>query len=107
MAEYTAEQLFAPILRGALKTLQNSSPNQFAGRTTIASGSATATVSTNQVNSDSIILATLQGDGTDTASAVGVPVEVKSMASGGYFTVGWQDGKARNFDRTVMWMMIL
>jgi len=49
------EALARGFLRGPLVTKANSSPNQWAGQTTINSGSATVTVSTFQVNSDSLI----------------------------------------------------
>ena len=49
------ETLFRPHLRGPLMTQAQSKSNQFAGLTTISSGSATQVVSTNAVNSDSIL----------------------------------------------------
>lgn len=50
-----AELIRRGLLRGPLITMASSSPNQWAGRTTLSSGSATVTVSTFQVNSDSLI----------------------------------------------------
>lgn len=54
------EAIFRGAIRGPLMTLTASKANQFAGRTTIASGSATQTVSTNVVNSDSLIMHQVQ-----------------------------------------------
>ena len=49
------ELLYRALLKGPLMTLTASRANQFAGRTTISSGSASQVVSTNVVNSDSLI----------------------------------------------------
>ena len=49
------ELLFRPLMRGPIKTKAVSASNQWAGRTTLGSGSATATVSTTQINSDAIV----------------------------------------------------
>lgn len=54
------EAMFRPFLKGPLMTLTASKSNQFAGRTTIDSGSATKTVSTSVVNSNSLISHQLQ-----------------------------------------------
>ena len=51
---YPLELIQRALLRGPLVTNINSSPNQWSGRTTINSGSATSTVSTFSVNSDSV-----------------------------------------------------
>ncbi len=52
---YPLEILNRALLRGPLLTNITSSPNQWAGRTTIASGSVTQVVSTFSINSDSMI----------------------------------------------------
>lgn len=52
---YPLELLHRALLRGPLVTRATSDANQWAGRTTLNSGSATATVSTFQVNSDSLL----------------------------------------------------
>ena len=52
---YPLELVQRALLRGPLMTNITSSPNQWSGRTTIASGSATQTVSTFSINSDSIL----------------------------------------------------
>jgi len=52
---YPSHRLERSIISKPLMTQANSSPDQFAGRTTLASGSATVTVSTRQVTSDAII----------------------------------------------------
>ena len=52
---YPLEIVQRALMRGPLMTNITSSPNQWSGRTTINSGSATQTVSTFSVNSDSIL----------------------------------------------------
>ena len=54
------ELLFSPFFKGASFTRTNSHGAQFAGRTTIDSGSATQVVSTANVTSDSLIFPTVQ-----------------------------------------------
>lgn len=49
------ELLRRAFLKGPMMFDIRSSPDQFAGRTTLSSGSATVTVSTRQVNSDSLL----------------------------------------------------
>lgn len=79
-----------------------SSPDQFAGRTTLSSGSATVTVSTQQVNSDSIISLALQSV-TALNSGFGADLCVRSISPGGSFVIGWSDGQTRAFDVVGMW----
>lgn len=57
---YPLELVQRALLRGPLITKINSSPNQWAGRTTISSGSASQVVSTFVVNSDSLFNLALQ-----------------------------------------------
>lgn len=57
---YPLEILNRAMQRGPLLTNITSSPNMWSGRTTIASGSATQTVSTRAVNSDSLLNLALQ-----------------------------------------------
>jgi len=99
MARSTLEQLFGAIFRGAPTTRAQSAAGQWAGRTTVPSGSATAVVSTTVVNSDSIILLGQVGNAavgsTAPGSATSVPpFEVKTISPGGYFTVGTMNGQA-------------
>jgi hypothetical protein len=101
------EQWFRPFLRGPLATKTTSAPNQWAGRTTLSSGSNTVVISTRSVGSDSLILFTMQA-ATDQASGVGQGLEVKSVNPGNAFILGWSDGgqvkPARN--TTVMWFVL-
>ena len=55
-----AESIARGLLKAPLITPANSGPNQWAGRTTLSSGSASVTVSTQQVNSDSMIFTTIE-----------------------------------------------
>lgn len=78
------EAIFRGHLRGPLMTQAASKSNQYAGRTTISSGSATQVVSTNVVNSDSLIIHQLQAalpSGYDTQGLI-------SIASGSSTGVG-------------------
>lgn len=56
------ELLFGPTLKGPIMTSVQSGPKQFAGRTTLNSGSATVTVSTFAIQSDSLIHLGLEGN---------------------------------------------
>lgn len=56
------EQLFAPILHGPMTTEATSNSNQWAGVSTLASGSATLTISTAVVNSNSVIRLGTEGN---------------------------------------------
>lgn len=177
------ELLFAPFFKGPSFIRTNSHGAQFAGRTTISSGSATQVVSTTNVKSDSIIWTGIQaalpaayttkgqaaiasGAGSVTASTTaiysgmnvlltlegltsqlsGYPrglrinsivngvsmliatvdslqlqgvtdnvaqwsipeampegIKINTIVDGGYFILGWADGRARPVDVTVMW----
>ena len=57
---YPLEILHRALTKGPLITRTTSSPDQWAGRTTLSSGSATVTVSTYSVGSDSLIFAAVQ-----------------------------------------------
>ena len=57
---YPLEIVHRALMRGPLMTNISSSPNQWSGRTTINSGSATAVVSTFSINSDSILNLAIQ-----------------------------------------------
>ena len=57
---YPLELVQRALLRGPMVTKITSGPSQWAGRTTLASGSATVTVSTRTVNSDSLLFTALE-----------------------------------------------
>jgi hypothetical protein len=57
---YPLEILNRALQRGPLMTNINSGPNQWSGRTTLASGSATQVVSTFSINSDSLLNLAIQ-----------------------------------------------
>lgn len=99
------ERLFHPNLRGPMLTDANSDDYQWAGRTTLGSGSATVTVSTAVVNSDSLILMGSQA-ATNQASGVSTPIEVKSIDPGNHFIIGTADGDALARDTDIMWMVM-
>lgn len=59
-ARTPTETLFRPLMKGPIMTKTGSAVNQWCGRTTIASGSVSQVVSTNQVNSDTVFNLALQ-----------------------------------------------
>ena len=78
----------------------------FAGRTTLASGSVSATVSTTAVNSDSIIQATIEVGSLGVANAAsGGNIAVNSIVSGTSFALTNVSGVAVPWDNTVMWTL--
>ena len=83
MAKLTAEQIFRGMLRGPLTTRATSASNQWAGRTTsVGSGTATVTVSTTSVKSDSIIM---YGYESNVASNATQAIKTNSVVDGSYF----------------------
>jgi len=100
------EQIWRGQLRGPLKTKSSSNSNQWAGRTTIASGDATQVVSTSAINSDSIVLYGLEAN-TRQNSGFGNQIEVSSIVSGSYFLFAWADGNnLPPRGTTIMWNII-
>ena len=101
-----SELLFKPTLRGPLRTRTNSQEASFwAGRTTLNSGSATSTVSTTLVQSDSIIQYGIEAN-TRQDSGVASPIEVMSIADGVSFTFGTAGGETIARDTTIMWSLM-
>lgn len=75
---------------------------QFAGRTTLASGTATATVSTTNIKSDSLVSLGFQ-IATTCGSGIGYNIGISSLVHGVSFAVGYLDGQGRAPGGTVMW----
>lgn len=100
------EQLFAPILRGVLTTEATSKVNQWAGRTVLASGDATVTVSTQAVAADSIIRYGVQAHVDQASGSITRGIEVKTISPGNFFTLGTADGIAEIRNVTVMWELV-
>ncbi len=99
------ELLWRAFFRGPPFILANSGPSQFAGRITINSGSATVTVSTSIVKSDSIILHDVESN-TLQSSGVAAPINVMSVVDGAHFSFGYAGGETPAGDRTIMWMIL-
>lgn len=99
------EQFFGPVFRGPMTTKINSSPNQWAGRTTLSSGGVSQVVSTTAIKSNCLVLLGVQAT-TICASGAGKSIEVVSLSSGNYFTVGTVDGVAIQQSVTVMWQIV-
>lgn len=96
------EVLRRAFLTGPMLTRASSGPNQFAGRTTLNSGSATVTVSSTVVKSDSIIMLAVEAN-TRQDSGVAAPIEVMSVFEGGHFTLGTAGTETLARDTTIMW----
>lgn len=83
MARQTAEQVFRGMLRGPLTTKAGSASNQWAGRTaSVASGTATVTVSTTSVKSDSLITYGYESNVASNATQV---IKVNSIVDSAFF----------------------
>lgn len=79
------ESLFGPLLNGPLTTKAQSAANQWAGRTAVASGDTTATVSTTTINSDSLVQIAIQ---SSVGSNVAQVVKVGSINPGNAMVFG-------------------
>lgn len=77
-----------------------------AGRTTLSSGSASVTVSTNRVGSDSVILKTAEVASVGVGANSGGGIVVNSIVDGVSFAFAQATGVAVPWDTTVMWLMI-
>lgn len=74
-----------PKIYDGMEMRQNSASDQWAGRSTIASGDTTVTVSTTNVKSDSLVFATLH---LPVGSYANLEVSVHSLVDGGFITFG-------------------
>lgn len=99
------EVLHGPGQRGPTTLRDESNRAAWFGRTDIASGDASAVVSTALVNSDSVIMYGVQNHIAQTSGSVVNNIEVTTISPGVSFTVGYADGLARNTGgtTTVMW----
>lgn len=102
---FPLETLFGGWFKNPGITATASSNTQFAGLTTLVSGSATVTVSTTNCRSDDIIFITPQHM-TAQNSGFGVGVSVRSINPGNAIVMGWSDGLGRGFTTTLMWWTI-
>ena len=101
-----SELLFKPTLRGPMRTrTAPTEPNAWAGRTTLNSGSATSTVSTTLIQSDSIIQYGIEAN-TRQDSGVGAAIEVMSIIDGSGFAFGTSGGETLARDTTIMWSLM-
>lgn len=99
------EVLFGSLVKGPFQVDPSSNASQFVGQVLVASGSATATVSTVLVNSDSLIFLTAVGNAS-IASAQSRGFEVRTMSPGNFFTVGTPDAQPLARDTTINFMML-
>lgn len=97
------ESLFRSAIRGPLSFLTAAGPKQFAGLTSLASGTAFATVSTALVTSGMLINHSF-AVATTVASGSGGPATcVSSIVDGVSFALGYVDGTGRGPGGTFMW----
>jgi len=99
------ELLHGALLKGPLKTISAVGDQQFAGVTTIGSGTATVTVSTTVIKSDSIILCGVQAL-SNQASGSGIGAEVRTISDSTHFVLGNSDGSSQAFARNIHWMIV-
>lgn len=99
---FPLEVLWRPLFKGPATVDARSTADRYAGRTVLSSGSATVTVSTTAVTSDSLIMAFMEGN-ANVASGTNRVTEVKTIADGAYFVLGTQDGQPIPRDTTIMW----
>jgi hypothetical protein len=109
MAARTRDQLYNPQVFGPMYMPLSGGPNsslEAVGRTAVASGTATVTVSNALVNSDSIIHLTVEAS-TRQSSGAASNFEVSSIISGVSFVIATADGvNHRAAASTVMWQLI-
>lgn len=109
MPDPRGDQLYNPHLRGPVTAQQSGAwpagVDPFVGRTTLSSGSATVTVSTALVQSDSILWATENPGSVDVAAASGGAVVVNSIVDGVSFALARQYGVSAPWDSTIYWTL--
>jgi hypothetical protein len=101
-----AELLFKPTLRGPMRTITTGEENPWAGRTVLASGSATITVSTAAIQSDSIVRYGTLPSSLGVAANSGGTIVVSSIVDGVSFALARATGVAVPWDETVMWELV-
>jgi hypothetical protein len=104
MPRPTAEQVWRGLLRGPFTTKALSANNQWAGTRLLASGAATATVSTTVVDSDSIIRYGVRA--VSGAGSAGLVVCVSTISPGNFFTFATIDAVNAPRDLNIMWEIV-
>ena len=101
------ELLFKPLLRGPMSTrTAPTESNPWAGLTTLNSGSATITVSTSAVQSDSIFRMATSPGSLGVAANSGGAIVVSSIVDQVSFALATMTGVALPWDTTVMWELM-
>jgi hypothetical protein len=98
------EQLRRLSLLAPAKVRAQSASNQFAGITVLANATATITVSTTSVKSDSIIRYGVRA--TPAPGSVGLVVHVSTINPKNFFTFATADGQNAPRDLNVMWEIV-
>lgn len=105
-----AETFFRPLIKGspvytAAMDIVLGGTNPFANRTVVGSGVVSVTVSTNVVNSDSLILTGSVITSGGIISSAG-QIVVNSIVPGVSFAFTRDSGVAAPWTSTVMWMIV-
>lgn len=99
------EQLFGAVFKGPAMTKANSNANQWAGRTSIASGAVSQVISTTAVKSNCLISIGVQASTVAASGTVMTPIQVVSLNSGNWFSLGTSDGSKLPQSVVVMWQI--
>lgn len=101
------EAVFRAVFRGPMwfsgLAANSGSGKQWAGYTALNSGTASVTISTAVVNSDSMININFKAAGTLAASGFPTALVANSIVSGVSFAIAQADGAGRAPSGTVMW----
>jgi hypothetical protein len=97
------EIIYGPKFLGPMMADARSGAGAWVGNTLVPSGSAVVTVSTTEVNSDTLFFLGGLGVGNVTSAHA---FEVKSISPGNFFMLGTQDGVALVRDSNIHWMML-
>ena len=106
MTAPTIEQLWGAFIRRPITIEASSASDQFAGITALVSGTATVTVSTTEVRSDSLILHSVRNNTDQTSGDITRAMRVSTISPGNFFTFGWNDGVASIGTTSIMWVML-
>lgn len=100
------ETLYGASLQGPPIT-KTTTPGNWAGRTTLSSGSTVVTISTAVINSDSLVLAAVVNVASigTVVTSYAAGVVVNSIVSGVSFAVAAAPAIAYPADRTIAWMI--
>ena len=102
------ETFFRPLFKGALTlpTSGNTAGGQFAGRTTIDSGSTEVAVATTAVKSDSIIRYGIEVGSMSSTGSLAGHIVVNSIVDSTGFMFARHNATAQKWDDVIMWEIV-